>query len=66
MIRQEEQEIAALEMLLDAEWQGNHFLRVDRGVTVAGIPWHWRTYYNRQGEEIKRNDIVNGDNETRP
>lgn len=48
-------------MLLGAEWQGNHFVRTDRGVAPTGIPWHWKTYYNRQGEEIKRNDVVNGD-----
>lgn len=62
VIRQEEQEIRALELLLGAEWYPEMalFCRTDRGVAPTGIPWHWQTYYNRQGEEIRRNDVVNG------
>lgn len=59
--RQNEQEIAALSMLLGADWMPEValFCRTDRGVAPNGIPWHWRTYYDRQGNQVKRSDLVN-------
>lgn len=54
--RQEQREIKAMEMLLDAEWINPHqvFMKITKGVTPQGNPYHVERFYDRQGNEVER------------
>lgn len=56
----EEERLATVALLLGAEWSElmKCFVKTDKGVAANGIPWHWKTYYDRHGVEVSRMDMA--------
>lgn len=56
VIRREENERAAMAMLLGAEWStARHcFVKTIRGGNETGLPWHDFEYYDRKGERLSQ------------
>lgn len=48
----EADQITTIGMLLGARWVGHYFRKDDRGVTDQGIPYHYTTYFDKDGREI--------------